>query len=264
MDSGDTQARPNWGAIGVFYLLACAFSWPFFWWRDVHPTSWAAFPLPEEIKDLTWGPAVAALLVFWTMPATRKWAVSFVGRTWSRSAVFFVAPLLSAFIGYRIHSGAFSYKLLYYLMVGGVSTLGEELGWRGFLQGALKPLGRVRGYLLVALMWEAWHFTSHFKGTVHEVVFRVSILIPAVIAITFVLGFVVEHTDSLLLAVTLHEWLDIAVASAGTYLMWAPIACIPIWIWLIWTWPGRAGSFIRVSASDVPYKEHPESSSALR
>ena len=60
-------------------------------------------------------------------------------------------------------------------MIGGVSTLGEELGWRGFLQGSLRPLGRVRGYLLVALMWEAWHFTSHLKGTLTEGVSRMSI-----------------------------------------------------------------------------------------
>lgn len=150
MHSGDTQARPNWRAIVTFYVLACALSWPFFWWRDVHTASWKAFPLPEEIKDLTWGPAVAALLVFWIAPATRRWAVSFFGPSWHRSAVFFAAPILFAFIGYRIHSGAFSYKLLYYLMIGGVSTLGEELGWRGFLQGSLRPLGRVRGYLSFA------------------------------------------------------------------------------------------------------------------
>src|SRR5215472_18526155 len=118
MQSGHTQARPNWRAILIFYVLACSFSWPFFWWRDVNTASWKAFPLPEEIKELTWGPAVAALLVFWLIPATRKWAVSFFGPSWRRSTVFFVAPILLAFVGYRVHSGAFSYKLLYYLVIG--------------------------------------------------------------------------------------------------------------------------------------------------
>ncbi len=173
------------------------------------------------------------------MPATRRWAVSFFGLSWRRSAVFFVAPILFAFIGWRIHSGGFSYKLLYYLMIGGLSTLGEELGWRGFLQGSLRPLGRFRGYLLVALMWEAWHFTSHLKGTLTEVVSRMSIYIPLVIAITSLLGFVVERTDSLLLAVTLPEWLNIPFGSGGTYLMWAALACIPLGRWLIWGDSGR-------------------------
>jgi membrane protease YdiL (CAAX protease family) len=241
MQSGGTQARPNWRAILIFYVLACSFSWPFFWLRDVDTAGWKAFPLPEEIKDLTWGPAVAALLVFRLIPATRQWAVSFFGSSWRRSAVFFAIPILFAFIGYRVHSGTFSYKLIYYLAIGCISSLGEELGWRGFLQGSLRPLGRIRGYLLVALMWEAWHFTSHLKGTLPEVMSRLSIYIPLIVAVTFLLGFVVERTDSLLLAVTLHTWLDIAVDSSGTYLMWAALGCIPLWVWLIWTWPDRAG-----------------------
>lgn len=203
--------------------------------------SWKAFPLPEEIKDLTWGPAVAALLVFWLIPATRRWAVSFLGSSWRRSMVMCAAPILFAFIGYRIHSGGFSYKLLYYLAIGCVSTFGEELGWRGFLQGSLRPLGRMRAYLLVALMWEAWHFTSHLKGTLSEVIARLSIYIPLVVAVSFLLGFVVERTNSLLLAVTLHEWIDIAVDSSGTYRMWAALACIPLWVRLIWSWPTSAG-----------------------
>lgn len=200
-----------------------------------------AFPLPEEIKDLTWGPAVAALLVFWFIPATRQWAVRFFGDSWGRSALFFVAPILFASIGYRFHSGTFSYKLAYYFSIGGVSTLGEELGWRGFLQGSLMSLGRVRGCLLVALMWEAWHFTSHLKGTLPEVISRLSIYLPLIVAITFLLGFVVERTDSLVLAVTLHEWIDLTLDNSGTYLMWAALACIPLWTWLIWTWPSPAG-----------------------
>lgn len=241
MLKGDARIKPNWRAILVFYALACSFSWPFFWWRDVNTLSWKAIPLPEEIKDLTWGPAVAALLVFWLIPATRQWAVSFFGASWRRSAVFFVAPILFASVGYRIHSGTFSYKLLYYLAIGGISILGEELGWRGFLQGGLRPLGRARGYLLVALMWEAWHFTSHLKGTFPEVISRLSIYIPIVVAFTFLLGFVIERTDSLLLAITLHEWLDLGFDNIGTYFMWAALACIPLWGWLIWTWPARAG-----------------------
>jgi uncharacterized protein len=237
MPPTDSRSKVNWRAILIFYILACCFSWPFFWWRDVDAVSWKALPLPEEIKDLTWGPAVAALLVFWLIPATRKWSVGLFGSSWRWSVLFFAVPILFAFAGYRLRSGAFSFKLLYYLLIGAVSTLGEELGWRGLLQGGLRPLGRVRGYLLLALMWEGWHFTSHLKGTPHEVMARLSVIIPLIVATTFLLGFVVERTGSLLLAVTLHEWIDISVDSGGTYLMWAALSCVPIWIWLILSWP---------------------------
>ncbi len=64
-------------------------------------------------------------------------------------------------------------------------------------------------------------------------------------------GVVIERTDSLLLAVTLHEWLDIAVDSGGTYLMWAALACIPLWLWLIWTWPEGASVHMRTSTREA-------------
>ena len=55
---------------------------------------------------------------------------------------------------------------------------------------------------------------------------------------TFLLGFLVERTGSLLLAVTIHEWVDIVADSSGEAVLFrAGIACIPVWVWLIWTWP---------------------------
>jgi hypothetical protein len=144
---------------------------------------------------------------------------------------------LSWRLGLIVASGRFSYRIVYYLLVGGFSTLGEEVGWRGFLQGALKPLGRVRGYLLLAILWEAWHFTSHTKGTLPEVMSRLEIYVPLVIAITFVLGFVTERTGSLLVAVTLHEWIDIVFDGSQAYLYWAAFVSLPVWLWLVWTWP---------------------------
>jgi hypothetical protein len=51
------------------------------------------------------------------------------------------------------------------------------------------------------------------------------------------------------IGITLHEWLDIAVDSGGTYLMWAALACIPLWLWLIWTWPDRASVHMPTSES---------------
>jgi hypothetical protein len=101
------QSRPHWRAILTFYLLAYAFSRPFFWWRDVNTKSWNASQIPPEIRDLTW-------------------------------------------------------------------------------------------------------------------------------------GFLTERTGSLLLAVTVHEWVDIiADLSGDRALFWSGIACIAIWICLVWTWPKR-------------------------
>ena len=240
MRRNQTRPLPNWRAILTFYLLACAFQWPFFWWRDVNTASWNASRIPIEIRDLTWGPAVAAFLVLYLFPKARTGTISFFGTSRARSLCFFLIPILFAWVGLAIQSGRVYYKIIYYLLVGGVSIFGEEMGWRGFLQGALRPLGRGRGYLLLAFMWEAWHFTSHTKGTLHQVIERLAIYLPLVIVITFLLGFLTERTGSLLLATTFHEWMDIIADPAGNgSLFWSGLACIPVWIWLVWTWPRR-------------------------
>jgi membrane protease YdiL (CAAX protease family) len=38
-----------------------------------------------------------------------------------------------------------------------LSGCGEEVGWRGFLYGALRPLGFWRATLVTGLLWLGWH-----------------------------------------------------------------------------------------------------------
>jgi hypothetical protein len=69
------------------------------------------------------------------------------------------------------------------------------------------------------------------------VIARLAVIVPTIIALTFLLGFLVERTGSLLLAVTVHEWVDIVADSSGESILFqAGIACIPVWTWLVWTW----------------------------
>jgi uncharacterized protein len=37
-------------------------------------------------------------------------------------------------------------------------ALGEEIGWRGYLLPKLIPLGKPRAYLMLGLVWSAWHW----------------------------------------------------------------------------------------------------------
>ena len=43
-------------------------------------------------------------------------------------------------------------------------TLGEELGWRGFLLPRLMPLGRWRAILISGLVWGFWHAPAVLQG----------------------------------------------------------------------------------------------------
>ncbi len=49
----------------------------------------------------------------------------------------------------------------------GVFLLGEELGWRGYLLPKLMPLGKTRAYLLLGLIWSAWHWPLVWAGFVY-------------------------------------------------------------------------------------------------
>ena len=48
--------------------------------------------------------------------------------------------------------------------IGLMAGFGEEYGWRGFLQGELINIGRLRGVLLVGLIWGVWHLPLIWMG----------------------------------------------------------------------------------------------------
>jgi hypothetical protein len=49
-----------------------------------------------------------------------------------------------------------------------VFCCGEELGWRGYLLPKLMPLGKVRAYLLLGLIWSVWHWPLVLAGFVYS------------------------------------------------------------------------------------------------
>ena len=48
--------------------------------------------------------------------------------------------------------------------VNAIAAFGEELGWRGFLQKELNPLGFWRSSILVGILWGFWHLPLIFYG----------------------------------------------------------------------------------------------------
>jgi len=243
----EAQSKPDWRVIAVFYLLACAWSWPLFWWRDAHTASWNARRFPAEFKGATiqWGPGLAAIAVFCLFPRVRSGFLSLPGSSWIRSALCCLAPIVFSGVASAFHPPHF-YEKAYGLLVFTFTCLGEELGWRGFLQGALGPLGRVRSCLLVALMWTAWHFNPTRQGLISHL----ETMLPVLVVMTFVLAFLMERTGSLILAATVHAWLDLGFGPGG-YFLWAALAAVPVWLWIVWKWPRRESTLDEGSTRDV-------------
>lgn len=233
--------KVNWVSVGLFYLLACAFSWPFFWWRDIHPRSWANWQLPSQLKTaiIMLGPAIAALITMFIFRQSHRRTITFWGTSIGRSLAFYVIPMLGLVaLGMEFPDGTVSRIIP--LMMGFVAwliILGEELGWRGFLQDALRPLSPLMRYVLIGTLWEFWHFTNRTAyGSAKEVALRLLIYYPVAIILSIIIGGATEHGKSLLVAITLHGWFNTLFQFPGwrTYIVFG--LSIPFWVWLLIRW----------------------------
>jgi len=87
-----------------------------------------------------------------------------------------------------------------------VIAFGEEYGWRGYLQKELFKLGRVRGVLLLGLIWGAWHWPLILMGYNYPGHPLLGLLLMALYTtgLAIVLGYAVLKTGSVLLSAYLH------------------------------------------------------------
>lgn len=249
----DEQAPPrvNWRSVITYYVVACAFSWPFFWWRDMEPESWAAWGAPAFLKTMSymWGPAIAALLCLFLFRRTHWRTITSVGGAPARSAAFFLLPALALCAAYapEIARGDPTSFVLKLVIGAFILTVGEELGWRGFLQDALRPLPKISRYALLGVMWELWHFTNRIhEGSAVSALIRVSIWIVILIVVCWIIGEAVERSKSIVVAVTLHAWINI-MASVSDVFDASPMRAfivlggsILLWLYLLKTWPSKA------------------------
>jgi membrane protease YdiL (CAAX protease family) len=87
---------------------------------------------------------------------------------------------------------------------------GEEYGWRGYLQNELLKLGRLRGVLLVGVIWGAWHWPIILMGVNYPGHPLLGVLLMTLYSTgnAIILGYAVLKAGSVLLAAYLHGILD--------------------------------------------------------
>ena len=85
-------------------------------------------------------------------------------------------------------------------------TFGEEYGWRGYLQNELTKLGRVRGVVLVGLIWGLWHAPIIAMGYNYpnHPLLGIFLMTLYTIALAFILGLAYFQSQSVWLAAYLH------------------------------------------------------------
>ena len=91
-------------------------------------------------------------------------------------------------------------------ILGLVITFGEEYGWRGYLQSELFKLGRVRGVLLLGVIWGAWHWPLILMGYNYpgHPLLGLALMTLYTMGLGIVLSYAVLKSGSVLLASFLH------------------------------------------------------------
>jgi membrane protease YdiL (CAAX protease family) len=97
-------------------------------------------------------------------------------------------------------------SVLFAPLVALLIAFGEEYGWRGYLQDALIKLGRIRGIVLLGVIWGLWHAPIIAMGHNYPGYPLLGILLMTLycVGLSFVLGYVVFKSGSVLLAAYLH------------------------------------------------------------
>ena len=78
-------------------------------------------------------------------------------------------------------------------------SLGEEIGWRGYLLPKLLSLGRRRALLLVGLIWAPWHLVLFFLTPLFpmgNVLIFVPLFVGTIVAASFFFGYLRLYTGS--------------------------------------------------------------------
>ena len=235
--------RVQWPAVATFYGLACGVSWPLFWWRDRRPDAWDAWAIPADLKGLlpAAGPALGALVALVLFRRSHPRTITLAGTSPLRSLVFAAAPigLLGLLFGLREEG------VVHGLLMGALFLIygfGEELGWRGFLQDALRPLPPVRRYVTLGLLWGTWHFTTFVSGGLQATVTRLAGMAVLWILGSWSMGRAVDRSRSVIVAAMLHLVFNFTRAAPTEIMLPFLGGSAMLWVLLLRRWPQPAVS----------------------
>lgn len=242
LDLNNLQKRK----IIIFYIIACLISWPFFLLRDVFPDSYIAQSLSNKIITLgyMWGPGIAALVSFFIFKNRHKRTITFKGTSLTKGILFYFLPFLIYKLVTLLNDGYGDVPNDYFLVAiptGFLLILGEELGWRGYLQDVLRGMTEWKKWVFLGFLWETWHFTRGMtQGTIPGIILRKLFLYVTVIGLTFLIGKLTERTRSLFVAMAIHTWVNMLFEynSINTYI--ATGINILLWVYLIYNWKGNS------------------------
>lgn len=237
MLQSDLSPTTNWKAVVTYFFLATGISLIF---RAYHPL-WLDFlklPYGFGLNLLVgFGPLLAAEITR-ILFKNNKERLPWHGLSLFKSLLFMLAPVaVLAVLGIvnkkqiNEHWFAVHVSLLWLIYI-----IGEEAGWRGYLQQILK-MNDIQKSLIVGLQWYIWHLSFLFEKTnaVQELIFLAVLLAGSFIAIK-----ITHRTSSLLTAVGLHFSFSVMtnVPQTAAY-KYGILVMLLIWAVLLYFWPQK-------------------------
>jgi hypothetical protein len=187
-----------------------------------------------------WGPGIAAIICFRIFRRTHLKTITLLGSSTSQSVIFYLFPFLAHMLTslmpfqYRhdMHMTPFVYAEL-----GLLNIVGQEFGWRGYLQDAVRPLPKIFRYTLIGILWELWHFTSRTAfGSLTDIATRIIIFYPISILFSWLIGEATDRSRSLFVAFTLHFWFYMLYDSRDINIAVTIALSVPVWLYLLYNW----------------------------
>ena len=171
--------RTDWIGIGVFALVACA--WSYFAARQF-VLVWPLFAPPPRFDDsivIGFGPAVGGLAALLLRPSRAHGFGNLLGFAPRIAIIALLAPALSlALFGLKqagwephVNGLVFGLSIMIY-------CIGEELGWRGWLRNALRNERTMLRVGVTFGLWFGWHWTflaSQLRDPVFALQFAIGI-----------------------------------------------------------------------------------------
>jgi uncharacterized protein len=224
----------NWREIIIFYFIAVTVSAPFRLGL-IHPES--LFSLPYGLNSLYAvfrgiGPAIGFIVIVYLLNSKLERPISFFGKKkWASIMAIITIPLGLGVTGVTNTSGLNThyYGLLYGTVLI-LYALGEEYGWRGYLQQALAPMKMIQKVLVITILWYVWHLNflnPEISLQTHGIHF-LSILMG-----TWGLLKITEITESILFASAVHLSFNLFADVNGEFNYRLIILIISILVWIV-------------------------------
>lgn len=134
-----------------------------------------------------------------------------------------VIATIIIWIGYSVVSGQPLFDLVAKVSIGSTlimffdslirGPLGEEIGWRAYLQIELnKRFSLLKSSLIVGSIWGVWHFPLWFVSGVQglNLVLYILFFLIGLISFSVIIGFIFTRGGNLLYAILLHQMLNFA------------------------------------------------------